>query len=187
MSGGERVELYTRVPHRVQRAVTAHELTFNEYGVLVWLIYRCWRDGGTTAATLSSIHEEMRWPHTTEALRQALHRLAEKGWVESEPPSRGGRSPWRWSLKSAQIEPHHLVVTSNEGAAEVVDFPMTKRLGDPSDLQRSSSPKERKDRKGSALRGDEPPQLRCPRCHVPLYTERQVAEHLVNVHLEEPA
>jgi hypothetical protein len=83
-------EPFAGVPNRAFRAVEAHELNQSEAWVLFWLIYRCGRDGGETAFTLKGLAAESRWGKSAEALRQTLHALQEKQWIDADPPSSRG-------------------------------------------------------------------------------------------------
>jgi hypothetical protein len=160
---GTPVDLYARVPHRLYRAVTAHELTFNEAGVLQWLVYRCWRDGGETAATLAALHSEMRFPCSSELLRTTLHALVEKGWIEAEAPTPGGRSPWRFTLKDAGVGALGLEVSSKPLSTAGGATAAVKPDSAPTQLQRLPAPKNRGEREISP-----PPAER----DLPLDTER---------------
>jgi hypothetical protein len=102
------------VPNRAFRAVEAHELNQSEAWVLFWLIYRCGRDGGETAFTLKGLAAESRWGKSAEALRQTLHALQEKQWIDADPPSSRGVSTWRVSLKAAKLAPRNLEGSSKE-------------------------------------------------------------------------
>jgi hypothetical protein len=111
-----RWEPHARVPARAFRATTAHELTFAQHGLLTWVIEKC-RGTGEAAATLRSLSDEVRWPYSLERLRQDLHTLDDRGWIAAEPPTAGGKKPWRFLLCSAQIGLLGLEVTSNRNGA----------------------------------------------------------------------
>jgi hypothetical protein len=115
MSG--KSEAFAMVPRRVFDALEAHELTFVQLGLLTWLIHRCGRDG-KCSATLRTIKEQTRYPYSVERLRQELHEMAGKGWINAQAPTPGGVSPWSFELVRAKTGPLKLELGSNERPAE---------------------------------------------------------------------
>lgn len=97
-------EGFVRIPFRVIDALRADELTFVQYGVLVFLTDRVWRCHGDPYITrLDTVAADLHWTHSVEYLRQTLVELDENGWIRAV--RKPGSKTWSIELRAADIDP----------------------------------------------------------------------------------
>jgi hypothetical protein len=98
MSRVKLAEPFGAVPRRLSDALSAGELTFDEFAILTWLElnvnYRAeppaWH--GTTREMAAA----MRWPHTPKHLGKTLRGLHARNWLETDAKP---RSPKRYAIR----------------------------------------------------------------------------------------
>lgn len=98
-------EPFGSVPKRLSEALYVGDLTWDEFGLLAWLICNVnyhlpdplWR--GTT----KDLAESLRWEYTVKHLGKLLRRLHAGGWIESTAQPRSPR-PFTIALRKAACQ-----------------------------------------------------------------------------------
>jgi hypothetical protein len=95
------IEPFSRLPWRITDALRRGRLTFNEHGVLTFLVPTIEREEGELVITLRSLADLLNWTASTEALRQTLRNLAAANWITVDVVP-GGRK-WTIGLAVARV------------------------------------------------------------------------------------
>lgn len=123
-------DLYARHSQRIVRALQVDDLDYHGYAVLSFLVDLIDLPGrnGEVMFTLGGLADALGWPLGHERLRQKLHELRRRRWIDFDAPRRGPGSAWIFRLTGAEID------------AERDEFPTNFQRETPSHLETNSNP-----------------------------------------------
>jgi hypothetical protein len=154
-------DLFSRHSQRIAQALELHELDYNAYAVLSFLVDRIEAPFRNSKAvyTLQGLADALRWPHSLEWLRQKLQELEGQNWITIET-RRGPQAPWIFRLKGAAIDgerdefptnfqpgrPSELEINSNPSPGETAAIPQPERVSEAAEFPTAALPREEKRR-----------------------------------------
>jgi hypothetical protein len=104
---------FARIPERFTRRLERGEVSFDGYGIMVFLVARCDPKTSEWVGTLVVLQDGLRWKRTPQHLRDELRRLKRLGEIDFDV-KQGQRDPWVIGVTGASFGLPDFKPTSNE-------------------------------------------------------------------------
>lgn len=92
-------DFFAQVPHRIADALRDGDISFRQFGILIYLITDAHHATKVVKTTIGELKSALRLTESSDTIVRDLKVLLDQGWIEFEP--RQGKGLYRIKLRRA--------------------------------------------------------------------------------------